>query len=784
MIDSELMSEPTPPVPGQKDSVWGNLIKRKVPHTLVMYLGVCFGLFQVTQWLVRRFYLSPHWEAIFLLVAFLLIPSIFVISYFHDDTRHKKSRLRQITVPANVFVLIAVLLVGFGGKDLGRIADKVSGEDAQGERIERIVPKSEFRKRVATFFLKGSESDDADSWLGQGAAFLLERDLSQDPFLSLGNTFSFAQQLRDEGFGSGVDIPLPVMAKIATDASFQYFITGQATKSSDIYTIRVDVFDAQRGSQLFTRSSSSEDLFECVDEITVGLKEDLGIPRSHIERTKDLPVREITTASVPALSHMIKSMQLFQLENQLIPALDETQQAINLDETFAYARYYSFILSSFQGDMQGALGKLMDVTRYDYRLTDREKFIVGANQYFLQGNLEKTTQIAEQWTKLYPEDTQALQLLAQIHSFSDDIEAVAEVQKKILELDPNENQLYIQLANAYVRLGRYDDALDAIDRFSERVPGNTDASLQRAQVLKLLRRFEDVEKMYADVLLLDPQNIPAIVGLSDLHQRKGLYSEAIESLSSALQINGLPVQRRAQLYQARSQVYVAQAQYENAVADVDSATELLLESAPEFQVYSSLADRVTMYAYAGQTERGLEILDKMESLVMDEANYSTINYHAAKMAWSLAERNATAARSSLESVKEIAREFGLEAVVKSLREPEARLLELEGSTAEALSLMEEYRADNPSRTASKRQLGRLYRKNGDYRKGISVLEDRLLDYTADAVAMLELALTHESAGNAAESRELVDKVKQIWANGSPSYYRMVELAELERRLAS
>ena len=96
---------------------------------------------------------------------------------------------------------------------------------------------------------------------------------------------------------------------------------------------------------------SGEDLFSLVDEINVWLKDELEIPLHHIENTEDLPVSEILTNSIPALTNFFDGYNAVAFENDWAKGLGLLEQSIQEDETFAFAylNLYLFYALTSQG---------------------------------------------------------------------------------------------------------------------------------------------------------------------------------------------------------------------------------------------------------------------------------------------------------------------------------------------------------------------------------------------------------------------------------------------------
>jgi hypothetical protein len=60
-----------------------DLVDRRVPQYLAVYLGAGWGLIEFFSFLEERFSLSPDWTNIVLFAWAMLIPSVILFTYFH-----------------------------------------------------------------------------------------------------------------------------------------------------------------------------------------------------------------------------------------------------------------------------------------------------------------------------------------------------------------------------------------------------------------------------------------------------------------------------------------------------------------------------------------------------------------------------------------------------------------------------------------------------------------------------------------------------------------------------
>jgi hypothetical protein len=106
-------------------------------------------------------------------------------------------------VPVNVAAAALILWLGFGGKDLGAATKSVVVEDEDGNRVERVVPKSEFRKRFALFFFDNASGQADLDWLQYGLPLAIDLDLEQDLFVQTATPDEKMEEIREAGYASG-----------------------------------------------------------------------------------------------------------------------------------------------------------------------------------------------------------------------------------------------------------------------------------------------------------------------------------------------------------------------------------------------------------------------------------------------------------------------------------------------------------------------------------------------------------------------------------------------------
>ena len=183
-------------------SLMTNLLERRVPHSVALYIGVAWGCVQFTHFVVNEFLLSPHWTRVVLSTVLLFMPSVLLLAWFHGRPgRNRMTRAEKVGIPVNLAVAAVILALAFSGTDLGAAVTRVSVANEDGETVERAIPKVEFRKRTAVFpFDTGPGLEDNDAWMSFVAVTALTLDLLPDDFFDPVGEDSLMEDLREAGF--------------------------------------------------------------------------------------------------------------------------------------------------------------------------------------------------------------------------------------------------------------------------------------------------------------------------------------------------------------------------------------------------------------------------------------------------------------------------------------------------------------------------------------------------------------------------------------------------------
>ena len=88
-----------------KNSFFNNLVSRRVPYILGIYIAGCWTVVQIVDWIISRYLISPHIVDLCLATMVSFIPSVCLIAYYHGTPgRDKWQPIEKVAIPLNIIV--------------------------------------------------------------------------------------------------------------------------------------------------------------------------------------------------------------------------------------------------------------------------------------------------------------------------------------------------------------------------------------------------------------------------------------------------------------------------------------------------------------------------------------------------------------------------------------------------------------------------------------------------------------------------------------------------------
>jgi eukaryotic-like serine/threonine-protein kinase len=322
--------------------------------------------------------------------------------------------------------------------------------------VTRRAPKLTEKDAIVLADFANTTGDPVfDGTLRQG----LSAQLEQTPFLQLVSDDRVGQMLRLMEKPPNTKLTPAVAREVCQRANATTEVEGSIAALGNQYVLGLNAVNCASGETLAAQQVTADGKEKVLGALTTAasrLRSKLGESTASLQRF-DAPLDQVTTPSLEAL-HAWSLGNRALLDEDLTSAASSLQRAVNLDSGFAVA--YSTLGAVYSGLGEETLS--IENTRKGYELrgraSDREKFSIESNyDVFVLGNLEKSTEVAEQWVRLFPRDLSALGALNFAYNSSGRLNEALTTAQEMVRIEPTALP-YLELAMAYTSLGRFDEA--------------------------------------------------------------------------------------------------------------------------------------------------------------------------------------------------------------------------------------------------------------------------------------------------------------------------------------
>lgn len=747
-------------------SVLKDLIARRVPHILGFYFAAGWAALEFTTYVVDRFVLSPHLADLALMIWALMIPTVLLLAYYHGRPGPDEWTIAEkVGIPINVVLAGALLFFSFEGKELGAATTQVTVEDETGQLVERVVPKGALMERLAIYSFDSQAADTALDWLQYGIPLAVEHELLQDIFVSVHGYDSFQQRLTKEGYPDGVGAPLALRRDIAEKLHLEHFVSGSVEGSPDSLRVMVSLYDVRRGKLIQERTFTGSDLFRLVDEISVQLKRDLGVPEQHIEEGRDLPFADLATNSVTAFRSFVEGVRALAQE-RWIDAAEALSSAVEEDPGYAMANYYLFNAHLLVNDSENANAALQAALDQKYKLPERIQFILKVNYYILvKPDAEKARRVAGMMTELFPEDVIGHSIQLQLRTNAGEREKAIASAKRILELDPGELRILSAIGDLYQQLGQYAEAQSYYEQYAAEAPTDPRAFNDLGDLSRALGEHDRALDYYERALLLETDNVPVLIDMAQTEAALGRFERASAQLEEAIQVAATATQR-AQAYDALRSLHERRGEMRRAIEYMHLSWAELDKGAPLVAIMSKLGDLDT-YVKGRQPERAQAMIDEFQSQLGPPLDL-LIAIGQLSVAREL--EDAEAIERALEGMGRLMEALGFEVLRPLAVAGRGKLLEIQGDFEGAIVAYERAIELVPALEVDvNAHIGRCYNELGRHEEAIERLQRVLILEPFAPEAHFELARAYAESGQSEKAVEHLELALQVWENADPAF---------------
>ena len=745
-----------------------DLIQRRVPHILAIYAGASWALVEFTAFAVAEFRLAPLWPRLVLAALFLMLPTVVILAWLHGrpgKDRDSLTRTEKVGIPANLVLCSVVLWMLFGGRNPASATALVTVETEDGETIERMVAKTEFKKSTALFPVGlGPGIGENESWIAYAVPEALLLDLMADDFFVPIPVYRYGWYADEVGRDAVGEPSVALRRQLAQEVFAGFLASGEIDRVDALYRLTLRVRRVDDGAVVGEVTREGADLLALIDAVSGPVKDALEIPaRDGIE---DLDVRARLSGSDAAVEAYFRGVQRRFTEDDTEAAVEHLTTATTLDPTFTVAQHtLSRLLEQSGEDETVAIVPLRAAMDNLYRMPERYGFQVKADYYRLTNELDRSAAVVEMWVELYPNDLDALRARMDWQQSTGDWESVLATVATMQRLDPLDGGLLLEVAEAHEELGNDDRAAAALTEYVDRFPGLMCGYYRLSEHYRRRGRHDEARRPLERATLMDPLASEFAADLAEIDLDLGRFAEARTGFERSLELARTPWQRMWALHALRD-YHHRRGEMAEAIRAIEARLEEEARSRRPFGVGPGRFQDILVYLDAGRVGEAAAALEELRAEIDPQRRAYYIPHLAVRVALEVEGVNAAleAHRRALEILE-----------ANNIRGPRAALaadlgwiLERDGDYTGAAESFRAAIALSPE-AGFHVGAGRALRRAGMMDDAERELREALRLVPADPHAHLEMALLREAQGDIEAAVERLNNALAVWEHADDDY---------------
>jgi tetratricopeptide (TPR) repeat protein len=401
---------------------------------------------------------------------------------------------------------------------------------------------------VAVFYFDNISNDEELDWLRTGLTDMLVTDLSQSAGVRVLATDRLYSLLQQEGADQAAMTSFDVVQKVSAEAGMNTAVVGSYARAGDELRINIRIQDPGSGDVLASHSvlGAADAVFDLVDDITDWIESEFtidardtrvaaqvpGIDLPDIEGIadaaalrvaimEDRDLREVTTQDVEAYRMYTEGVRL-NLESKEDSAIPLLEAAVEKDPEFAMAHAKLSVAHGNAGDTEKAETYARRAFEMSDRLPPRERFYIQGR--YLSMNPETVNEAIEAYgraVEMFPDHLAARHNLAQQLMQLERYDEAIPHYEALRSLGHRFAPSYGQLANAYGIRGDFGKAIEVLEGFVAKNPGNAQGHVNLGEALARAGRYDEavvaLDRAYA--LTPNPDTLQLKVGVLGLAER-------------------------------------------------------------------------------------------------------------------------------------------------------------------------------------------------------------------------------------------------------------------------
>jgi eukaryotic-like serine/threonine-protein kinase len=290
--------------------------------------------------------------------------------------------------------------------------------------------------------------------------------LEQSPFLKIMEDVVIRQDLRLMGRNSGGRITSQVAHDICVREAAAATIEGSIASFGKTYVITLHAVTCRAGATLAReqiQAESKEHVLQALGTAATAMRAKLGESRASIQRSSR-PLERFTTGSLEALqSYAAGHAELSQ--GQPRDAIPFFLRSTELDPQFAMAHFFLAVAYTNTGQIARGDESMKSSFALIDHVSEHERLIISGRYHWrVTGELNRAIDIFELTKRSYPRWWGASNELGGLYATTGEFEKSIDEYLETLRKAPRSEVPYRNLASAYIRLDRLDEAKQMVEK--------------------------------------------------------------------------------------------------------------------------------------------------------------------------------------------------------------------------------------------------------------------------------------------------------------------------------
>ena len=382
-----------------------------------------------------------------------------------------------------------------------------------------------------------------DTVFDQSLNTALEVTIQQSGYVNVFPNARISETLERMGKERTETIDEETGVEVAQREGIKLLVVCDISQVGNVYSLNAKVVEAATQEIIKTatfRANGKDEVLDNLDKLARKLRRTLGESIKSINYQM-VALPEATTSSLDALKCLVQGMEAWHVEGHPDEGLDLLQQAIELDPEFAMAHAELGSLYYYIGNREKGDHHYNIVLSLLNRLTEKEKLYIQARITRYRGNYDEASQKYNIYLRKYP----------------------------------NSPDAWFGLGYCFLRLHRYEEAVDAYKKMNEFYQdGHPNALINIAACYNALRKYQLSIDYYLEAFDLNP-NMLTVPNLNSefafTYVKMGEIEKALEVIKKLMTKED---SYKARGYRIRAVLYMYLGKIDEAIRDLNEAVKI------------------------------------------------------------------------------------------------------------------------------------------------------------------------------------------------------------------